>query len=252
MRRTEYSSWRRRTYAWDFARESARAIVRDMSDLGERSCAEGRLVMLPLPCDIALHPDEEPLLSRGAAPSWRNGFLGGRAALRRALAHYAVPNLPILKNHRGAPVLPSGFVGSISHKSAIAVALASPEDGYTRGIDIEERKAPRENIAPRILRDEELALYASLPPAEAAAYLIRVFSIKEAVYKAIDPFLQRYVDYRECRLTFAPMDAVRVDLLLATDEPTIECHARWFEEAGYTVSVARARPLAHAQDSKGD
>lgn len=57
------------------------------------------------------------------------GFLGGRLAIRRALAGTeaaSVPPLAILHNQEGAPVLPEGLAASISHKRHMAVALVQP------------------------------------------------------------------------------------------------------------------------------
>lgn len=188
-----------------------------------------------------LHPEEEQIVVGATAASRHAAFRGGRTALRRALAHFGTGNEPILKDERGAPILPRGYVGSISHKTAFAVALASPHDGFSRGIDIELLRAPRADIASRILRDEELDLHAIRSEDAATRALITTFSIKEAVYKAIDPFLRRYVDYRECRITFGAADTVTVELFLEDGEPSMECHARSFEEAGHIVAIARAR-----------
>ena len=217
-----------------------------MSEGGERSCAEGRLVVLPLPCDARLHPEEEALVASAKALSHRSAFLGGRTALRRALGHFGLAPAPILKDDRGAPVLPPGYVGTISHKTAFAVALASPADGFSRGIDIEVLRAPRTDIADRILREEEMHAYAALATDDAMRTLIRSFSIKEAVYKAIDPYLKRYVDYRECRVTLGEQDEARIELFLKNDEPSLECYARSFIESGHVIAIARARAIHRA------
>src|SRR5512133_3938770 len=64
-------------------------------------------------------------LSHARKPSW----LAGRLALHGALADLGLDRGPILSNTRGAPDLPDGVPGSISHKQTLAVALA------TRGRD---------------------------------------------------------------------------------------------------------------------
>ena len=68
-----------------------------------------------------------------------NKFVGGRVALRRALKLINQGDSPnILKNQHGAPVLPRGIIGSISHKDdfAVGVAMCNVLGGQI-GVDIE-------------------------------------------------------------------------------------------------------------------
>ena len=106
--------------------------------------------------------------------------------------------IAILPDDRGAPTLPPGWVGSISHKRGLAVALAAPARAGERiGVDVEVRRPPRLDLAPRILTEAERAAIADLEPhARGLAVALR-FSLKEAIYKSIDPFLRRYVGFRE-------------------------------------------------------
>jgi 4'-phosphopantetheinyl transferase EntD len=54
-------------------------------------------------------------------------FIGGRLAMRRALHQSGIADncSSILKDSFGAPLLPQGILGSISHKQQVAVALVS-------------------------------------------------------------------------------------------------------------------------------
>lgn len=61
----------------------------------------------------------------GIHPNKILSFHGGRIALRRALAAVTTMIIPrIGRSPRGAPLLPSGVTGSISHKENFAVACA--------------------------------------------------------------------------------------------------------------------------------
>ena len=228
-----------------FAEVRARAIVRDVEatdSIYERTLAEGRVVLVRLPFDEeVLFPEEETLLTQTTAKSRRVSFVGGRAALRRALSHFGVLRRPIMKDERGAPCLPEGFVGSISHKNEVAVALASRVDGFSRGVDVERLQRPKTDIASRILRDEELSIFESLPEKAATHDLLLRFSLKESIYKAIDPHLKRYVDYRECAVWPASNGEARVELFLEAGEPRLECHASWFDLGEHVITLARAR-----------
>ncbi|CAN0302473.1 unnamed protein product [Phaeothamnion confervicola] len=64
----------------------------------------------------------------------RATFLGGRVAMRRALGALSGQVGPILRNPYGAPVLPPGMSGSISHKRHVAVALLRVGDGPHLGM----------------------------------------------------------------------------------------------------------------------
>ena len=70
---------------------------------------------------------EQELAARFGVPR-RIAFTGGRLALRAAIAEVApAPGavLPLLRTSRGAPAVPDGTVGSVSHKRRLAVAVAA-------------------------------------------------------------------------------------------------------------------------------
>lgn len=135
----------------------------------------------------------------------RRTYVGGRAAMRRALAQLGAGDAAeIGVDDRCAPVLPSGVSGSIAHKDEVAVAHAARcADGSTLGVDVELSRRLSDGVVRRVLRDEELeeleelALRGVLAASEVA---LERFAVKEAIYKAIDPFLRRYVGFREVRL----------------------------------------------------
>lgn len=157
----------------------------------------------------------------------RRAYVAGRTALHLALGGGEA----IASDDRGAPVLPAGWVGSVSHKGARAAALiAAAGDGFV-GIDLEVAAAPRGDIARRILTAREQAALADRGRA-----VTRSFAIKEAIYKAIDPYERRYVGFLEVELEFAADGgvAVRSPLPYAIE-------ATWREHAGHWLATARAR-----------
>lgn len=152
----------------------------------------------------------------------RRDFVVGRTAIHQLIAGEP----PILASDRGAPSLPAGLTGSISHKGTRAGAIVAPADLGHVGIDIELAAAPRGNIGRRILTERE--------PAVAGKLLTRVFAIKEAIYKAIDPIVRRYVGFQEIEIidgVAVPVDPanlpVRIDVWCA-------------ERAGHWLATARA------------
>lgn len=176
-----------------------------------------------------LRPEERP---RAAALSEvrRREFIAGRAALRSLLdAPAAIPS-----DDRGAPVLPAGWVGSISHTRDRVAAIVAPDEGWRVGVDLERRAGLRYDIARRVLRPSELARL----PADREAHVLLAFSIKEAIYKAIDPYERRYVGFQEVELVF-DRDRDRVETIIT--ELPLEIEARFEIVDDHWLSTARAR-----------
>jgi 4'-phosphopantetheinyl transferase EntD len=209
-------------------------------DVSGAEVDDGHLVgvVLPVRTDQVHALDLEACPSQ--APLRMHTWLGGRAALRLALRRFGVEPDHIGRTERGAPSLPEGLVGSLGHKTDIAVALAARADGWTRGVDVEQIREMKTSIEDRILRDEEKARWSELGSEGRDRFLLASFSIKEAVYKALDPHVARWVDYKECEVRFLPNSKVRVALFVP--EARFLCEARLYEQAGYFVSTAKLRP----------
>jgi len=114
---------------------------------------------------------------------------------RRALSIAYGEAVEIGRSDRGAPLLPRGH-GSIAHKDGpqrvVAAAIAAPQ---LVGVDIERALAPRQPIESRILTPREQAVLGADRRRVALA-----FAIKEAIYKAVDPVVRRYVGFTEVEL----------------------------------------------------
>lgn len=151
-------------------------------------------------------PEGERAFARGFAGGRRASWIGGRVALRAALALAGLPPVdpvePILATDRGAPRLPAGVTGSISHKPGLAVAIAGRAGlpPVSLGIDLEQVRPLRTDIAPRVLTAPERAALPAAGPARDRAVL-RLFCAKEAIYKALDPWVGRYVRFDEAEVT---------------------------------------------------
>ena len=178
---------------------------------------------------LAALPAAERARAAELGPVRRREYLAGRTALHLALGS----DEAILSDDRGAPILPPGWVGSVSHKRGVAAALVAPAGAGRLGIDLELAAAPRGDIARRILTPRELA---ALPDGGRGVTLR--FSIKEAIYKAIDPYVRRYVGFTEVELELDPAgDAVAVTTALP-----FAIAATWCEHAGHWLCTAHAVP----------
>ena len=188
----------------------------------------------------------ETAFARALPEARRAGWVGGRVALRAAMAAVALEaSDPLLSTPRGAPLLPPGAVGSVSHKRSVAVALCAREGDprATIGIDVEDSRPLRTDIASRVLTPEELSVIPAASPARDAAVLLR-FSAKEAIYKALDPWVHRFVGFEEAVVERADDGALNARLALKRGEGpfSVELHdAGLRNEAGLILVAARVR-----------
>lgn len=151
---------------------------------------------------------EERALAESLGVARRLGFALGRRAIHRALKELGVDSDgPILSAARGAPRLPDSVLGSISHKEmrlrdepeVVAVAIASlPEPGLVGvGVDVEAIHPARPKVTRLVLSPKERELIADVPEAERWAVVVSKFSIKESIYKALAPTLDRFIGFEE-------------------------------------------------------
>lgn len=159
----------------------------------------------------------------------RRELISGRTAIHALIdgAH------PVLANERGAPVVPAGLTGSISHKLARAAALVAGADRGHVGIDLERTAPTKLDISRRILTANE--------PRVHGAELLRVFAIKEAIYKAIDPIVHRYVGFQEVELAIGQGGDVRVTIVDEVRLP-VSIEAWWTVVDDHWLATARANP----------
>ena len=177
----------------------------------------GRIAIVELDDEagaLARLPEPERARAAQLSPTKRREHVAGRTAL-----HQLIGETVIAVSDRGAPIA-DGWTCSISHKGAHAVAIAAPAGAGFVGIDLEHARAPRVDIGRRILTPRE-------PPVTGAA-LTRVFAIKEAIYKAVDPIVRRYVKFTEVELV---ADTVATALPAAIDVWCVEWNGFWIATA---------------------
>ena len=217
-----------------------------------RATAFGRLVGVALPAEddlaavealAAALPDEERAHAATLAPVRRVTWVGGRVALHAALEELGAAAAPIASTPRGAPILPAGFAGSIAHKRALAVALAAPAaPDVTIGVDVEQDwtlRAPAVDITERVLTPAERARVETLAEPARATAVLRAFAAKEAIYKALDPWLGRYVGFREVEL-----DGATARFVPRADEPAFTIELADEALPGYLLVTARVQRRA--------
>lgn len=183
---------------------------------------------------LSLLPAAEQALCSSWAPRRQATFAAGRAALREALVQAGLVGSvddvgPVGRDDRGAPVLPPlphTVRVSLTHKDTIAAALVDVGDvpvATTMGLDLElddgrDRKSTDKLAAQVLLPDELAALHDD--DDRRRRQLFERFSLKEALYKGLDPFVRRYVGFLdvgvvvdEQRATFSLPDSERSQLV---------------------------------------
>jgi len=215
--------------------------------LFELELPHGTAVALAIPpSDLseleALLPREELEVASTWAPARKRTWIAGRAALRLAVERSGLTCPAVLAGERGAPGLPPWLTGSISHKEQVAVALVARQPGSEAiGIDVEVDAPSRVDIARKVLTPDELTELEALPePARGVEVKLR-FSAKEALYKALDPFVRRYVGFHE--VTVRPLEggAARVELRLRTSEGPFDVDVTWLRRDGFIVTTSKVR-----------
>lgn len=150
-----------------------------------------------------LTAEENQFLGRIKNEKTKNNFILGRIAAKKTLLSAGLNPLDysLLKSNFGFPQWPPGFLGSISHCNQIAVAIcSSTKNKQYLGIDIEDlNKDLNEKIAKRICTfTEQEFLLSNYNKEDFKLNIIKIFSAKETLYKALFP---------ECRIYFGFKDA---------------------------------------------
>lgn len=152
-----------------------------------------------------------------------------------SLGSVSSSGLSILKDHYGRPQVPTGFIGSISHKGNLGVALvSSSSDGSlppTRGIgvDIEQTFTRRKDIAKRVLTEREIKNLGNMKGVTRDEEVLLRFSLKECVYKAMHPLICQWVGFQEAEIT--PKDdgtsTIELNLKSGAQERFQHVEAHW-------------------------
>jgi enterobactin synthetase component D len=169
-------------------------------------------------------------------------FVGGRIALRAACGQLGTRASVLGRNDRGAPTLPEGYVGSVSHKGTLAIGMVARAAGGTLGVDLEEYLPERPAVASKVLTESEQAAVAALDPNVRWMGILLRFSIKESIYKALDPYVHRYVGFQEAEVHPDLQGTAEVELRLKNGEGPLQVDARYQWIRGRLLTSARILP----------
>ncbi|WP_299926877.1 4'-phosphopantetheinyl transferase superfamily protein [uncultured Pelagimonas sp.] len=135
----------------------------------------------PVDDPTLLFPDEAKAIAK-AVPNRRAEFTGGRAAARKAMWSLGVHPAPVPMAENRSPVWPDGLTGSITHADEICMAAVANATEFSGvGIDLEPDVPMDFDLVAEICTEEDLQ---GVAPADQLLLPKRIFSAKEAVYKA--------------------------------------------------------------------
>lgn len=171
--------------------------------------------MPPMDADPAALPLLERERIQSAVEHRRREFAAGRIMARALLGHLDQHTEALLTDTDRVPVWPSAVVGSITHcRTLCAVAVAPRTVSAGIGIDVEPARPLDQGLHKMILREAERSRIDALPPALRPFGAVLVFSIKEAVYKAIYPERRQFLDFQQVEIVFAGEDGFIAEVLV--------------------------------------
>jgi 4'-phosphopantetheinyl transferase EntD len=156
-----------------------------------------------------ISPGDECALLPEEAVSWpsakiRRASAAARIVARELLARAGCEICAVPKAPTGAPIWPSGIVGSLAHDSHVAVAAVAPYREFANiGIDIEPAEA---------LPIELMRIIATPSERSALANYVYggrlLFAAKEAVYKAVAGLDRMFLNHHDVEVDFRNRRAV--------------------------------------------
>jgi 4'-phosphopantetheinyl transferase EntD len=187
----------------------------------------------------------ERALAARMTQSRRAQFIAGRALARAALARLGVTAAALPRAANGAPVWPTGCVGSITHCGEgeagwCAVAVARDDACLGLGLDAEVDRPLDPALVRRVLRPEETRRRS----ADDTVLPTVVFSAKETVYKALSPLTGRFLDFHDVVVTLDVAGGEFAARVLRPNWPTEAPRSltgRWRRQDGLILTAVEVR-----------
>jgi 4'-phosphopantetheinyl transferase EntD len=152
--------------------------------------------------EAALLPEEFAAFA-ASVTKVRRASGAARIVARGLLPRLGAMARPLPKSASGAPLWPIGIVGSLAHDAEVAVAALALRSRYAGiGIDIERAQALERDLLDIVATASERRDISDDP---LKARLL--FTIKEAVYKAVHPLDGVFLDHHDVEVSLAAGEA---------------------------------------------
>lgn len=158
----------------------------------------------------------------GAVYKRQNQFAAGRICAIKAVKNLLNGTYYINQDIHGRPLWPNGLVGSIAHTNEIAVAeVLKSNKIYNVGIDAEKITHCPDVINSFnsfvLTEHEKKLLLSDKHKDDHIFYLYLIFSVKEAVYKCLNPLVDVFFDFYSVNIDFINTENNKVELQLLQD-----------------------------------
>ncbi len=149
----------------------------------------------------SLFPSETSAV-KGVGSRRLRTFRAGRACAHAAMLQLGLEPQPIEAGDSGAPIWPTGLLGSISHTDEVAAAVVVHAGAVSGvGFDLEgDEPLDNEEMMRIVCRPEELMEGFDASDPVNLRRGKRLFVIKEAVYKLLSPRYHAFFDFQELRV----------------------------------------------------
>ena len=203
----------------------------------------------PLPLDSRLEKSFSswlPERMKNVAQIRQQEFIAGRYCAYQAakMVGFDLVTLPSAETRE--PMWPAGVLGSITHSKKMAISCVSVSDDLSSvGVDAEELIKPSlsAEVEKVIATDEDLAL---LNKNEYQTGITILFSAKEALYKALFPLVQTFIDFKEVKLTKLNTDEGSFELeVMSNNVKLVNYLGRYkgsFKQLGETIVTVVSIP----------
>ena len=175
-----------------------------------------------LDLEPVIPPGEEALTQGIGSKERLLGLLAGRRAAKRALAALGFSRWPLPWVAGGGVFWPPGVVGAVSHKGAWACAAALRRGPKGLGLDLEDLAAKHNPaILSKVATAEEIQRFALQG---FGAKELALFSAKEAIFKAVNPYLRQWFGFHQAQAIELNEDRIHFELassLVALGAPKV-------------------------------
>lgn len=125
-------------------------------------------------------------------------FTRGRACAHRCMTELGLENVSLLAGEKREPLWPPGVIGSITHTTGFAAAVAARGNEIEAlGIDCEVVDSVGADLWERICTPGERGRLEQLPEAQARQQAALIFAAKEAFYKCQFPKSYEWVGFED-------------------------------------------------------
>jgi 4'-phosphopantetheinyl transferase EntD len=167
-------------------------------------------------------------------------FRNGRYCASEALRQLGIDRLAMPIGESRQPLWPDGVVGSITHTSTLAGAIAARASDYAAiGLDF-ERLQSLDGLDDQISTDQERQAARKNVPTE--HFLGILFSAKEAVYKCLWPLVRHFFSFHDVELSFTEgagnRGAFRIRRFSGSYPHANQVKGRWLIDSDTLMAIA--------------